>query len=79
LPKQNETDSTGNNVRGNYSDAEGMMDMNSLSGNEKVSVFANFLPKPIGIPNDYAIGGRPTILITMFHWNLNTLSTTTMM
>lgn len=63
LPTQNETDSQGNNVSGNNSDAEGMIDMDGLSGDEKVSVFANFLPKPIGLLNDYVIDGRPIILI----------------
>ena len=63
LPTQNETYSPGNNASGNNSDVEGMMDINSLSGDEKISVFANFSPKPSGLLNDYTIDGRPTILI----------------
>jgi hypothetical protein len=58
--------SPGNNVSGNNSDAEDMMDMNSLSGDEKVSVFANFQPKPIGLLNDFAIEERPTLPHEMF-------------
>lgn len=63
LPTQNDADFPPNNIRGNNSDAQGMIDLNSLSGDEKVSVFAKFLPKPIGLLNDYIIDGRPTILI----------------
>jgi hypothetical protein len=63
LPTQNETFPPGNNVSGNNSDVVGVMDINGLSGGEKVSVFANFLPMPSGPLNDYAIDGKPTILI----------------
>jgi hypothetical protein len=51
------------NLNGNNSNDDDIINATQLSGDEKVSIYANFMPKPIGLPNDYAISGKPAISI----------------
>lgn len=66
---QNGTNTSEVTLNGNNSDNNDNVNATQLSGDEKVSVSANFLPKPLGLPNDYVIEGRPAISINGVTWD----------
>ncbi len=63
--EQDETNTIEDNVNSNNSSIDGDVNVNitQLSGDENVSISAKFLPKPVGLPYDYMIEGRPVISI----------------
>jgi hypothetical protein len=75
---QNGTNTSEGTFNGNNSDNNDNVNATQLSGDEKVSIAANFLSKPVGLPNDYIIEGRHAISINGITWDLNILSTTMM-
>ncbi|MEJ7642484.1 MAG: hypothetical protein WKF36_09870 [Candidatus Nitrosocosmicus sp.] len=66
---QNGTNTSEGTFNGNNSDNNDNFNATQLSGDEKVSISANFLPKPAGLPNDYVIEGRPAISINGITWD----------
>lgn len=66
---QNGTNTSEDTFNGNNSDNNDNVNATQLSGDEKVSITANFLPKPLGLPNDYIIEGKPAISINGITWD----------
>ncbi len=67
--EQNGTNTSEGTFNGNNSESNDNVNATQLSGDEKVSISANFQPKHVGLPNDYIIEGRPAISINGITWD----------